>query len=292
MKKFKISQLILNLLLILLSITFVIPLIYTISISVSTESDIVMNGYRLIPQHFSMDAWSLLMKNSSQLIQSYKVTGLCSIAATLVSVVLMSMFAYTLVRQNCVFRKFLTTFMLITMLFNGGMVPTYILYTKYLHIDNTPWVYLLPGLISCYHVIVIRANFKHIPDTLIEAAKLDGASEKFILFNIMMPLNVPTLAAVAFLILIPRWNDWNTSLLYIQKPELYSLQYMLQRILRESEYLKQMALSGAEAVDLNSIPSESYKYAIALAASGPMLIIFPFFEKYFVKGMTIGAVKG
>lgn len=292
MKKFKISQLILNLLLILLSITFVIPLIYTISISVSTESDIVMNGYRLIPQHFSMDAWSLLMKNSSQLIQSYKVTGLCSIAATLVSVVLMSMFAYTLVRQNCVFRKFLTTFMLITMLFNGGMVPTYILYTKYLHIDNTPWVYLLPGLISCYHVIVIRANFKHIPDTLIEAAKLDGASEKFILFNIMMPLNVPTLAAVAFLILIPRWNDWNTSLLYIQKPELYSLQYMLQRILRESEYLKQMALSGAETVDLNSIPSESYKYAIALAASGPMLIIFPFFEKYFVKGMTIGAVKG
>lgn len=292
MKKFKISQLILNLLLILLSITFVIPLIYTISISVSTESDLVMNGYRLIPQHFSMDAWSLLMKNSSQLIQSYKVTGLCSIAATLVSVVLMSMFAYTLVRQNCVFRKFLTTFMLITMLFNGGMVPTYILYTKYLHIDNTPWVYLLPGLISCYHVIVIRANFKHIPETLIEAAKLDGASEKFILFNIMMPLNIPTLAAVAFLILIPRWNDWNTSLLYIQKPELYSLQYMLQRILRESEYLKQMALSGAEAVDLNSIPSESYKYAIALAASGPMLIIFPFFEKYFVKGMTIGAVKG
>lgn len=292
MKKFKISQLILNLLLILLSITFVIPLIYTISISVSTESDIVMNGYRLIPQHFSLDAWSLLMKNGSQLIQSYKVTGFCSIAATLVSIVLMSMFAYPLVRQNCVFRKFLTTFMLITMLFNGGMVPTYILYTKYLHIDNTLWVYLLPGLISCYHVIVIRANFKHIPETLIEAAKLDGASEKFILFNIMMPLNIPTLAAVAFLILIPRWNDWNTSLLYIQKPELYSLQYMLQRILRESEYLKQMALSGAEAVDLNSIPSESYKYAIALAASGPMLIIFPFFEKYFVKGMTIGAVKG
>lgn len=292
MKKFKISQLILNLLLILLSITFVIPLIYTISISVSTESDIVMNGYRLIPQHFSLDAWSLLMKNGSQLIQSYKVTGFCSIAATLVSIVLMSMFAYPLVRQNCVFRKFLTTFMLITMLFNGGMVPTYILYTKYLHIDNTLWVYLLPGLISCYHVIVIRANFKHIPETLIEAAKLDGASEKFILFNIMMPLNIPTLAAVAFLILIPRWNDWNTSLLYIQKPELYSLQYMLQRILRESEYLKQMALSGAETVDLNSIPSESYKYAIALAASGPMLIIFPFFEKYFVKGMTIGAVKG
>ncbi len=292
MKKFKISQLILNLILILLSITFVIPLIYTVSISVSTESDIVMNGYRLIPQHFSLYAWSMLMKNSSQLIQSYKVTGFCSIAATLASIVLMSMFAYPLVRQNCVFRKFLTTFMLITMLFNGGMVPTYILYTKYLHIDNTPWVYLLPGLISCYHVIVIRANFKHIPDTLIEAAKLDGASEKFILFNIMMPLNVPTLAAVAFLILIPRWNDWNTSLLYIQKPELYSLQYMLQRILRESEYLKQMALSGAETVDLNSIPSESYKYAIALAASGPMLIIFPFFEKYFVKGMTIGAVKG
>lgn len=292
MKKPKISQLILNLLLILLSITFVIPLIYTISISVSLESDIVMNGYQLIPQHFSLDAWRLLMKNSSQLIQSYKVTGFCSITATLVSTVLMSMFAYPLVRQNCVFRKFLTTFMLITMLFNGGMVPTYILYTKYLHIDNTPWVYLLPGLISCYHVIVIRANFKHIPETLIEAAKLDGANERFILFNIMMPLNIPTLAAVAFLILIPRWNDWNTSLLYIQKPELYSLQYMLQRILREAEYLKQMALSGAETVDLNSIPSESYKYTIALAASGPMLIIFPFFEKYFVKGMTIGAVKG
>lgn len=292
MRKITFGQIILNFVFILLSLSFVIPLIYTISISFSAEKDIILYGYKLIPKQISLDAWKLLLGSGSPLLQAYKVTAFVAILGTALSVLFMSMFAYTQMRNNCAFRGFLTKYMLVTMLFSGGTVPSYILMTRYLHIDDTVLVYLLPGLISAYNVIVIRANFKNTPFSLIESAKLDGAGEIFIFFKIMMPLNIPTIAAIAFLTLVTRWNDWYTSLLYIRNPQLYSLQYLLQRILREVEYLKEMALSGQETVDLQNIPSESYRYAIAIAASGPMLIIFPVFEKYFVKGLTIGSVKG
>lgn len=286
------GQVILHIVFIALSLAFIVPFLYAVSISFSDEKSLIVDGYALIPHQFSVEAYRLLFKNPTQIIQSYKITAFYSIIATGFAMLVMAMLAYPMSRSNYKYRKFMTVYVLITMLFNAGMVPNYILITKYLHMDNTIWVYILPGVVSAWNLIVIRTAFVGVPYSLIEAGKLDGASEFYICFRIVVPLSMPTLAAVAFLFLVPKWNDWYVSLLYIQDTRLYSLQYVLQRILREAEFLKQMANSGLERVEASQIPSESFKYAVALVVAGPMLIAFPFFQKYFVKGVTIGAVKG
>ena len=182
-------------------------------------------------------------------------------------------------------------YLLFTMLFSAGMVPSYMLIVKYLHLNNTIWVYILPGLISAYYVFIIRTNYAGLPDEIMEAAKIDGASELYICFKIVMPLCVPVLASVGFLFLVGKWNDWNTSLIYIREAELYSLQYMLQKILREVEFVEKMAAETGMLADYET-PTEAMIYATAILAAGPILIIFPFFQKHFTKGLTIGAVKG
>jgi len=178
------------------------------------------------------------------------------------------------------------------MLFSGGMVPSYLVNTRYLHLDNTIWIYILPALVVAYHVFVLKAGYKGVPEELIDAAKVDGANEFYICFKIVMPLSKATLATIAFLNLVSLWNNWMTSSIYIQNPELYSLQYLLQRILKEAEFMKQLAEEGQLLSISGLTPLESLRYAMAIVMAGPMLVIFPFFQKYFVKGMTLGAVKG
>ena len=212
-------------------------------------------------------------------------------AATALSVLVMGVMAYPLARPNFKLRKPFTFFVVFTMLFSGGLVPSYILNVQYLHLNDTMWIYILPGLISAYNLIIIRTNYKSLPNELIEAAKVDGAKELYICFKIVMPLCKPVLASVGFLFLVAKWNDWMTSLLYIHDAKLYSLQYLLQKILKESEYLKQLAETG-QLMGGEVFPSESFRYAMALLAAGPVLVVFPFFQKYFAKGMTLGGVKG
>ena len=170
-------------------------------------------------------------------------------------------------------------------------MPSYLLIVRYLHLNDTMLVYIFPGLVSAYSVMIIRTNYRSIPYELIEAAKVDGASELFICFRIVMPLSKPVLASIGFLFLVDKWNDWMTSMLYIRDPKLYSLQYLLQRILNEAEYLRQLADTGA-LMGGEVFPTESFRYAMALVAAGPVLLIFPFFQKHFAKGMTLGGVKG
>lgn len=177
-----------------------------------------------------------------------------------------------------------------TMLFNGGMVPTYLLMSKVLHITDTAWALILPGLVSGYYVMVVRTSYQSTPYELIEAAKIDGASELYICFRIMIPLNISSLASVAFLFLVARWNDWQNTMLYIRDPDLYTLQYLVQKLLREADSLKNFADFGMTASDV--LPTETLRMAVAVLAAAPVLCIFPFFQKYFTKGMTIGAVKG
>ena len=178
------------------------------------------------------------------------------------------------------------------MLFNGGIVPTYLLITKYLQLKNTYWVYILPSVASAWNLIVLRTNFQQLPDALVESAKIDGASEYRICFSIVLPLSVPAMATIGFLYFVGKWNDWTTCVYYINKPYLYSLQYLLQRILREAEFLKQLSAEQAALEAGAQIPTESFRFAMAVLAAGPVLVIFPFFQKYFSKGLTIGAVKG
>lgn len=285
------GQIALHIIFILLTIAYVVPLMLVVSASFSSEKSLVASGFSVIPQEFSLEAYKAVFSNPTQILQSYKVTIIFSVVATILAVIIMGVMAYPLSRPSFVLKNPITFFVFFTMLFSGGMVPSYLLITRYLHLDDTIWVYILPGLVSAYNLIIIRTNYKNIPNELIEAAKIDGAKELYICFKIVMPLSKATLASIGFLFLVGKWNDWLTASLYIRDPELYSLQYLLQRILREVEYLKQMAelnmLTGEEV-----IPTESVRYAMALVAAGPMLVIFPFFQKYFSKGMTIGAVKG
>ena len=293
MKKISFGRIILHIFLIALSFTYILPLVLMISISFSSEKAITEFGYKIFPKVFSLDAYKMCFQNPHQLVQSYKVTIAYSILGTFLATLIQSLMAYPLSRKNYKLKGFVTKLIFVTMLFSGGLVPSYILNTKYLHLNNTFWIYILPGLTNVWNVIVFRTFFQGLPDGLVEAAKIDGARELKIFFRIILPLSTPVLASLGFMTLVGKWNDWNTSLLYIRDSKLYSLQYLLQRILREVEYVKSLQnTSAATLISSDTLPTETMRYAMAILAAGPMLVIFPFFQKYFAKGMTVGAIKG
>ncbi len=292
-KKFSWGQLILNIFFILTSITYVLPMLLVISISFSFEQSIRDFGYRFIPSVWSTEAYRLIFKNPAQIIDSYKTTIIFSFVGTALAVLVTALLAYPLSRPSYKLKRPLTWYIFVTMLFSGGLVPQYIINSKYLHLDNTMWIYILPGVVSAWNVIVIRTFFQGLPIEMTESAKIDGAREIVIFFRIIFPLSTPVLASIGFMTLVAKWNDWNTALIYITDTRLYSLQYMLQRILNEIEFVRQAVESGKSVGEsANVIPTENVRYAMAMLAAGPMLIVFPFFQKYFAKGMTVGAVKG
>ena len=211
---------------------------------------------------------------------------------TALSVIVMILVAYPLARKNFVARRSVTFYLFFTMLFNGGLVPTYILITQYLHLNNSFWVYILPHLVSPWHVVLLRTFFQKQPEELIESAKIDGAGEYRILFQIIVPISGPVIATVALLGLLTRWNDWMTSLLYINQDNLVTLQYLLQKMMKDIQLITQNMDTLALDIDPSKLPNESARMALAVLAAGPMLCVFPFFQKYFAKGLTVGAVKG
>lgn len=291
-KKFTVGKLILNIIMVAISLSYILPLLLMISISFSSEASISDFGYKLIPQAWSLEAYKMVFRNPTQIINSYKTTIAYSVLGTFLSVVVQSLMAYPLARNSYKKKKFITVYLMITMFFGGGLVPSYILNTQYLRLGNTFWIYIFPSLMSAWNVILFKTFFKALPEGLIEAAKLDGASEYRIYGTIVIPLSTPIIACVAFTTLLGKWNDWNTSLLYIRKSSLYSLQYLLQRIINESDYIKQMQGTAMEGFLGNEVPAETMRYATAVIAAGPMMIIFPFFQKYFAEGLVVGSVKG
>ncbi len=292
-KGFNLGQLVLNLFFIIVCLAYVLPMLLLVSISISSENSIREFGYNLIPKVIDMAAYRQIFKSPQMLLNAYKVTIIYTVITTLLAIVVMGMMAYPLSRKNCKFRNFVSFYIFFTMLFNGGLAPTYIIISKYMHLNNTIWVYIFPALVNAWNIIIIRTYFQGLPPDLVEAAKIDGASEIFILFKIIFPLSTPVFATIGFNVALAKWNDWNTALIYIDDTNLYSLQYMLQRILREAEFLQKAATEGSVSGFINQeIPTESMRYAMAILAAGPMMFVFPFFQKYFTKGLTIGAVKG
>lgn len=290
-KEFTPGQIALNIFFIITSLTYILPLVLMISISVSSESAITEFGYTFIPKELGFDGYKAVFKNPKQLLDSYKITIIFSVTATFLSMLFKAMAAYPLSRRTYMFKKQTTMYMFFTMLFSGGLVPSYIINTKYLHLDNSIWIYILPGLVAAWDIFIMRTFFQGLPNGLVEAAKIDGASEFRIFFTIIIPLSTPVLASLGFMYLVGKWNDWNTALLYIRDTELYSLQYLLQRILREADFINSMAKQGMSTGDM-TMPTETTRYAMAVLAAGPMMVIFPFFQKYFAQGLTIGSVKG
>lgn len=291
-KKKLIPQVILNICLIIFSALVVLPLLMVISVSFSAEADILEYGYRLIPVKFDLTAYKYVFNNPATIINAYKVTAIFSVASMVLSVLLMSMMAFVLSKRDLKGRNAMSFYLYFTMLFGGGLVPTYILITQYLHLADNILVYIIPGLISPWYVFMMRTFFTGIPYEVTEAAVIDGASEYRIFFTIIIPLSKPVLATVALFMFLGKWNDWNTSMLYINDPTLFSLQYMLQRLLKNIDLLQMETGNINLLKEISKIPSETVRMAMAVVVAGPVLVIFPFFQKYFVKGLTVGSVKG
>lgn len=291
-KKFFNYKFFIHLSFVIYSLLCIIPFWLIIAISLSKESDIKMSGFSLIPQHFTLEAYSYVFNDASTLWQAYLVTILYALLGTILSVAVMAMFGYALARENYVFKKFLMFFTLITMLFSGGLVPSYVINTQLFGLQNNFMIYLITGMVTGYTVFVFRTFFSQIPKSLLEAASIDGAKEYQILAKIIIPLSKPVLATFTFTGIVQRWNDFETSMYYIQDQKLYTLQYLLQNILNEAAFLNQLKEQMSAFSDLIVVPSETLKYAMCVLAAGPMVIIFPLFQKYFSKGMVVGAVKG
>lgn len=289
----RVSQIALTLIFIILCALIIFPFLLVVSISLSSEADIVKNGYALIPKKVDFSAYTYVFQNPKAILDAYKVTALYSVCSMVLGVLLMSMIAYPLTRKKLKGRSAISFFLYFTMLFHGGLVPTYILITQYLHLNDTIWVYILTGLISPWYVFMMRTFFQGIPSEIPEAVLIDGGNEYMIFFKFILPLSKPVIATVALFTFLAKWNDWYTAMLYINDECLVSLQYLLQRIMQNIELLQNMSESGISNPGImEDIPAETTRMAMAIVVAGPALVVFPFFQKYFVKGMTVGSVKG
>ena len=288
-RKDHIYQVFLNLLFVFVCILVLLPFILVVSASLSHERDIIDYGYSIIPKRVSFDAFKYIFKNPDSILQAYKVTITFSAIYTVMSVFFMACLAFMLSKRNLRFKRQISFYVYFITLFSGGLVPTYILITQYLNLSDSIWVYILPGLISPWYVFMMRTFFQGIPYEITEAATVDGASEYYIFFRIILPLSKPVIAAVSLFQLLTSWNNWYTSMLYINDESLQSLQYLLQRIMNNIQLMRQTESMVNIEID---IPSETARMAMAVIVAGPALIVFPFFQKYFVKGMTVGSVKG
>lgn len=290
-KQSKIQQLLLILIFSVLCLAVIFPFWLLLSASFSNAGVITTKGYQVWPNPIDFSAYKYVFENPQQILRAYGVTFVFSVISMVLSVVLMAMVAYPLSKDNLKGRGAINFYLYFTMLFSGGLVPSYLVIAKGLHLNDTIWVYILPSLISPWYVFMMRTFFKGIPGEIMESATIDGASEYRIFAQMILPLSKPVLATVALFMFLGKWNDWNTALIYITKPELYSLQYLLQKIMEDINILKQSQMAGS-IVDISDIPSETVRMAMAVVVAGPALLVFPFFQKYFVKGLTVGSVKG
>ena len=252
----------------ILCVVVLIPFILLVSISLSKEEDILFNGYKLIPQHLSLDAYKFVFSSPGKIFQAYKVTIFYSLISMVLSTLLMSMIAYPLTRKKLKGRRALSFYLYFTMLFSGGLVPSYILITQYLKLSNSILVYIIPSLINPWNIFMLRSFFSDLPESMLESVKIDGASEYRIFWSFILPL-------------------------YINDTELYSLQFLLQSIMDNIKLLQELDASGSgRLIDMAQIPSETTRMVMAVVVAGPAVLVFPFFQKYFVKGLTVGSVKG
>ncbi|HCS73187.1 MAG TPA: sugar ABC transporter permease [Clostridiales bacterium] len=284
-----------SIILFVIAMLVIIPVLLVAIISFSSELSIANNGYSFFPGEWTLDGYRYLFKAGDQLAASYKVTIFHSITGTAMSLAVMSMYAYVIAQRRFRYNRIFTWFLFFTMLFGGGLVPSYILNVRYLHINNTIWIFLIPGLVNAYYTIILRTFIKTtIPDSLFEAARIDGAGHFRIFISVVLPLFKAGLATIGLFSLVGRWNDWFTGMLYIQDPELVPLQTMLYKLRSTIDFLKKnAAMSGTPdgVALLRTMPDENMRMASTMAVIIPILFAYPFFQRYFVYGLTMGSIK-
>lgn len=290
----KAGQVILNMIFVLLCVAAVAPFLLLVSSSLTEEATLMREGYNFFPKVFSIQSYQYLWNSAAKITRGYGITILVTLIGTTISVTMTTMFAYPLSRKELPCRYLISFFVFFTMLFNGGLVPTYMMWTQTFHIKNTIWALIVPGLMmNGFFIIMMRSFFNaNIPDALVEAARIDGAGEYRILGQIILPLSKPMMATMALMIGLNYWNDWTNSLYYVTDEKLYSIQAILNTIISNIQFLSSGQSSAASSMSVADLPSVGIRMAIAVIGIIPILCIYPFFQRYFVKGIVVGGVKG
>lgn len=274
-------------------ILVIIPFWLLIMSSFSDNNYAIREGYKFLPKELSLDAYRFIMREWAQVGRAYLVTIVVTVLGTVMSLLIVSMLSYGLSQKDLPGRKVIFGLILITMLFSGGIVPQYLIYNNYLHVKNTIWGLILPNLLLNGFTVVLVKNYfeSSIPAELTEAMRIDGAGPVTVYARLIMPLSTPILATVGLMEAISYWNDWNNGLYYITDSRLFSMQQLLNEMNNNVNFLVNNA-SSLQGVDVSALPSSTMRLALAVVGILPILIAYPFFQKYFAKGITMGAVKG
>lgn len=281
-----------HIVLIILTVCCVYPFLIILGSSFESQEQLMSTGYRAFPKAFSLEAYEAVFAYPKRILDAYKVTALASLITVVGGLFLEGTLGYVISRKDYPYRRGLSLAIFFTMLFNGGLVPSYILISNWLNLKDSIWALVLPGMAGAWHVLMFKTFFMSIPTALIESAKIDGAKEFKIFYKIVIPLAKPAFACIGLFLLLQAWNDWYNSLLYIEDETKVELQYLLISLMKNIEKLSNpdsmQALNGAN----QKLPTLNSRMAMCVVAAGPILVVFPFFQKYFVKGLTVGSVKG
>jgi len=272
----------------------ILPILLIVIASFSAESALIKNGYSYFPEAWSVDAYYYMIKQGATILRSYGVAVFVTTVGTVVGVFLTAMLAYPISRTSFKYRNALAFFVFFTMLFNGGIVPSYIMWTRLFHIKNTIWALIIPNyLISAFNVILVKNYFTNsIPESLIESAKIDGAGEFRIFVQIMFPLAKPTIVTIALFAGLCYWNDWTNGLYYITNEKYYSIQLLLMKIMNNIQALRANTNSSLLGTGVVELPGTSIRMAMAVVGILPIMLVYPFAQKYIIRGIVVGAVKG
>lgn len=287
------TSLLLHIIFSIMALWCILPIVLVIIVSFSSQQSIFLRGYTFFPAEFSTEAYRYFFKLGDQIIRSYGITLFVSVFGTLFSLAVMSPFAYVLSRPDYPYRKYFTVALLIIMMFNGGIVPSYIINTRYLHLGNSIGALIFPMALNPFYIIILRTFFKTIPFEIIEAARIDGTPEPVIFTKIMLPLSKPALATIGMFTVIDYWNEWFLGMLYITDIKKYPIQTLLQSMQNSLRALSEASLNALEYQDLlKSAPADNGRMALTVLVIIPILLAYPFFQRFFVKGLTIGSIKG
>lgn len=278
----------------LFSILCVLPFVLLLSASLTAENTILRNGYAFLPEAFSLDAYRYLIGNMSLISKAYGITVFITAVGTTASLLITSMLGYALSKRDMPGHRLYSFLVFFTLLFNGGLVPTYLIYTQTFMIKNTIWALLIPSLLlNGFNVLLARSFFMNtVPAPVLESARIDGAGEYRTFFQIVLPLSLPIMATIGLFTGIAYWNDWNNGLIYITDQNLYSIQNLLNQIMQNIDALKNSNTAYGTGTQIAELPGETVRMAIAVIGILPILAAYPFFQRFFVKGIAVGAVKG
>ena len=281
-----------HIVLLILGLSCLLSILLVIGASFQTQSEITRKGYALIPEKPSLEAYIMVFRNPYQLFKSYFNTFYTTVVGTVLGVIISSSAGYVMSRKTYKYRNIFAFYVFFTMMFNGGLVPMYIMMTKWFTLKNTYLALILPLVVNGWYIMLMKGYFAGIPDAVIESARIDGAGELYTFLKIVIPMSTPVIASISLFYVLGYWNDWYQSLLYTTDSEYYKLQYLLMNMIRSAEFLNSEAAQDLQLDQIAEIPTMNVKMAMCVLAAGPILFVFPFFQKYFVKGIAVGSVKG